>query len=451
MTAEEVGGKTRETFASRFGVLMTMVGVAVGLGNVWRFPYMVGRYGGAAFVLVYVVMVALIGIPALMGEWALGRHARRGTVGAFAAGGLPGGRALGWFLFAVVVAATAYYTNVVGWVLYFAVGEVAVRVGAPWNSAAVLPPDAGFSAGAFVRQAACTLVVIATCAAVLLRGLRSGIERASRFIMPTLFGILLLLIARSLTLPGASLGVHWYLGKVAWGDVTPMVVVAAMGHAIFSMSLGGTFMVTYGSYLGEREDLGRSALWTASGDTLAGLLAGLVIFPAVFAFGLEPASGPGLLFDTLPRVFARMPFGWGFGLLFFAGLFGAAWLSDIAAFEVLVAGLTDNTRLSRRQAVWALAGVVFVVALVPMVNLRIFVRWDLTFGSGMQTFGALCAALTAGWAMSRGALLRQLGADDLGGWRRIVPVWLRFVVPGAIVAVGVWWLLTDVLGIIGQV
>jgi NSS family neurotransmitter:Na+ symporter len=184
---------------------------------------------------------------------------------------------------------------------------------------------------------------------------------------------------------------------------------------------------------------------TATGDTLAGLLAGLAIFPAVFAFGLEPASGPGLLFDTLPRVFERMPAGWLFGLLFFVGLGGAAYLSDVAAFEVLVAGLTDNTRISRRQAVWIMAGVVFVCSLVPMVNLEIFVRWDLTFGSGMQTFGALCAALTAGWAMRRGTLLAQLGGADDGPWLRILPFWLRFVVPAAIVGVGAWWLLTDVL------
>lgn len=443
--------KARETFASRFGVITTMVGVAVGLGNVWRFPYLVGRYGGTAFVIVYVLMALVVCVPALMGEWALGRHARRGTVGAFAAAGVPGGRVLGWFLFAVVIAATAYYTNVVGWVLAYAVGEIASGVGLRWNSAAVLPPNEGFSTGAFGWQVVCTAVVILSAALVLVRGLRAGIERASRVIMPALFVILLLLIARSVTLDGAAEGMRWYVGRVAWSDLTPTVVVAALGQAVFSASLGGTFMVTYGSYLGEREDLGRSAMLTVGGDTLAGLFAGFVIFPAVFAFGLEPGSGPGLLFDTIPRVFAQMPLGWVFGLLFFVGLFGAAWLSDIAAFEVLVAGLTDNTRLTRRAAVWLLAGTVFVVSLVPMINLTVFLRWDLTFGSGMQTFGALAAALTAGWAMRRGALLQQLGGDSVRGWRRVIPFWLRYVVPGAIVAVGVWWLLADVLHLVGAV
>jgi neurotransmitter:Na+ symporter, NSS family len=440
----------RETFGSRFGVLMTMVGVAVGLGNVWRFPYMVGRYGGAAFVMVYVVLALGIGVPALMGEWAVGRYARRGTVGAFAAAGLPGGSALGWLLFAVVIAATAYYTNVVGWVLFYAVGEVATAGGVAWQSSAVLPPQEGFSGTAFALQALCTLAVVGSCGVILARGLRSGIERASRVIMPALFVILLLLIVRSVTLPGAGAGLRWYLGKFAWSDLTPTVMVAAMGHAVFSMSLGGTFMVTYGSYLEGRQDLGRNAIGTALGDTLAGIFAGLVIFPAVFAFGLTPGSGPGLVFDTIPRVFAQMPFGALFGLLFFAGLFGAAYLSDVAAFEVLVAGLTDNTPLSRKQAIWLMSGAVFVVSLVPMINLRVFLHWDLTFGSGMQTFGALCAALTAGWALKRGELVRQLGPEALSGWRRWVPFWLRYVVPGAILAVGVWWVLTDVLGVLGE-
>jgi len=442
---------SRETFASRFGVVMTMVGVAVGLGNVWRFPYMVGRYGGAAFVLVYVLIAVLIGVPALMGEWALGRSARRGTVGAYAAGGLRGGRALGWFLFAVVIAATAYYTNVLGWVLYYTVGEIGRAIGLPWRSASVLPPDAGFSTGAFLLQVACTAVVIVSCALVIARGLRGGIERVSRVILPVLGAVLLILMVRSLTLQGGEAGLRWYLGKFAWADITPTVVVAAMGHAVFSLSLGGTFMVTYGSYLAERDDLGSNANWTVGADTISGLLAGLVIFPAVFAFGLEPSSGPALLFETMPRVFAQMPAGWVFGVLFFGGLLGAGYLSDIGAFEVLVAGLTDNTRLSRRRAVWLIAGVVFVVSLVPMVNLGIFLRWDLTFGSGMQTFGALCAAVTAGWAMRRAVLLRELGADAAGGWRRWVPFWLRYVVPGAILAVGIWWLLADVLHAVGAV
>jgi neurotransmitter:Na+ symporter, NSS family len=441
----------RETFASRFGAIVTMVGVALGLGNIWRFPYMVGRYGGAAFVLFYVLVVLVIGVPGLMAEWALGRHTRRGTVGAFARAGLPAGKVVGWFFFAIVIAATAYYTNVIGWVLYYAVGEVARGLELGLDASAVLPPDTGFSPRSLGLQMACTAAVTLSCAFVLIRGLRSGIERASRIVIPTLCLILLILIGRALTLPNALAGVEWYILKFQMSDLTPRVMMAAIGHAVFSLSLGGTFMVVYGSYLTDKDSLTSNAWWTTFGDTFSGLLAGLAIFPAVFALGLEPNSGPGLIFATLPKVFEAIPLGWLFGLLFFLGLLGAGYLSGLAAFEVLVAGLTDNTRLSRRAVVWLVAGVVFVVSIPPMISNRIFVPWDLTFGSGMQTLGAFVAAITVGWAMDRSEAIKALST----GGERPVPLWLyywiRWVIPGALLLVGAWWLLTDLLHVVGGV
>ena len=410
----------RETFASRFGLLMTMIGVAVGLGNVWRFPYMVGEFGGAPFVAFYVVMVGVVGIPALMAEWSLGRMTRRGPVGAFARAGLPGGHAVGWFFFFVVTAATGYYTNALGWVLYYAAGGLADALGFAWDSPAILPPGEGFLARSFLLQAACTGLVILACAAVLLKGLRAGIERVSKILVPTLLTLLLLVIFRSVTLPGAGMGVQWYILKFDLSALSGGVMLGALGQAIFSLSLGGTFMVVYGSYLNPKDDLRRNAVWTASGDVIAGLLAGFAIFPAVFALGLEPGSGPGLLFETLPKVFSQIPAGGLFALLFFLALFGAAYLSDVAAFEVLVAGLTDNTRLGRTQAVWLMAAIVFVIALPPMINMAIFVPWDLTFGSGMQTLGALLSVITVAWAVHRAEALKQLAAagDDAP------PLWL---------------------------
>ena len=420
-----------------------MIGVAVGLGNVWRFPYMVGQFGGASFVAFYVLAVVTLGVPALMAEWALGRHTRRGPVGAFARVGFPFGRALGWFFFFVVTAATAYYTNALGWVLYYTAGQVAEGLGFSWQ-AAILPPDSGFDGRSLVLQMGCTATIILGCAMVLLKGLRSGIEVASKVIMPVLFVTLLVLIARAVSLPGAWAGVEWYIWKIEPAALTPSVAVAAVGQAVFSLSLGGTFMVVYGSYLGEGEGLAPGALWTAAGDVGAGLLAGLAILPAVIALGLEPASGPGLIFETLPRVFAQIPAGWIFGLLFFATLLGAAYLSDVGAFEVLVAGLVDNTRLDRTRAVWFLAGTVFLFAIPPMINMEIFVPWDLFFGSGMQTLGALLAVIAVAWSIERSRLLEELGvAGRRGAW---LVWWLRFVVPGAILGLGIWWLMSDVLG-----
>jgi NSS family neurotransmitter:Na+ symporter len=428
----------RETFSSRTGVLLTMIGVAVGLGNVWRFPYMVGRNGGAAFVVVYVIVVAVVGIPALMTEWTLGRHTRRGPVGAFAVAGLPLGKAVGWFFFFVVAAATGYYAAVIGWVLYFALGSAAASIGLPLDASAILPPARGFDARSFGLQAVGTATIILASAVVLSKGVRSGIERVSTFVTPLLFGVLLLLIVRAITLPGAWAGVEWYLLKMAPGDIDAGVVLAALGQAIFSLALGGTFMVVYGSYLPPGQDLRSGAIWTAVGDTAAGLLAGLAIFPAVFAFGLEPAAGPGLIFFTLPQVFAAMPWGSLFAVLFFVGLLGVAWLSAIAALEVLVAGLADTLQLSRRTSIWMAAGGVFLLSLPPTINLGLFVPWDLTFGSGMQTLGALLAVVTVGWAMVRAEALRELGS------RRLY-LWVKWAIPAFLLTAGGWWLVAEVL------
>ncbi len=431
-------------------MLLTMVGVAVGLGNVWRFPYMVGRFGGAAFVLVYLVAVVAIGIPALMAEWTLGRHTGRGPVGAFERAGLPWGRYVGWFFFFVVTAATAYYTNVVGWVAYYAVTELGRAIGTSIDPAAILPPSTGFKLSSFLLQVFFSGLVILGCVTVLLKGLRAGIEPVSRVLVPMLLVILGILIVRALTLPGSGDGVRWYILKLELGALTPRVVLAATGQAVFSLSLGGTFMVVYGSYLGKEANLRRNAAWTAIGDTGAGLLAGLAIFPAVFAFGLEPGSGPGLLFSTLPSVFAALPVGWLFGVLFFIGLLGAAYLSDVAAFEVLIAGLTDSTPLSRQQAVWTMAGVVFLFSLPPMINTDIFVPWDLTFGSGMQTLGVLLAVVTVGWAIDRGTALAELSSGSPHQISPLLFLWIRYVIPAAVTLVGLWWLLTSVLGVAAE-
>jgi NSS family neurotransmitter:Na+ symporter len=436
--------KPRETFASRLGTLATIIGVAIGLGNVWRFPYMVGKFGGAAFVLFYILVSVVIGVPALMAEFALGRFTRRGPVGAFALSGLPFGTAIGWFFFAVVTAATGYYTAVIGWVLYYAIGQLALGLHIPLDPSAILPPDTGFNAKSFVLQLVCTGAVILTCAVVVIKGLRAGIERASKIVLPTLMIVILVLMVRSLTLPGAMEGVRWYILKFRFADLTPNVMVAAIGHAIFSLSLGGTFMVVYGSYLDAKESLAEPAIWTVIGDTGSALLCGFAIIPAVFALGLEPTSGPGLIFATLPKAFAAMPFGALFGCLFFVGLFGAGYLSDVGAFEVLVAGLTDNTKLTRTRSVWIVSVAVFILAIPPTINNAIFIPWDLTFGSGMQTLGSLVAVLTVGWCIKRSEALRQLGAHGETPAPAWLYYWIRFGIPAAIGGTGVWWLLSSV-------
>lgn len=436
--------KNRETFASDFGLLMTMIGVAVGLGAVWRFPYMVGKFGGAAFVLFYLMIIFFIAIPALMAEWTLGRYTRRGTLGSFEKAGFPGGKLVGAFLFFIVFWATGYYSNALGWVGFHGLSELVNAFGADLNASAILPPQEGFNLTSLFLQLMMTAIVIFSCGVVLVKGLRKGIEKTSKWIVPILFIILIVLIIRSITLKEASEGIKWYIGGFRFSELRPSVMAAALGMAFFSMSLGGTFMVIYGSYLDKQANISKNAVFTGIAASSAGLLAGFAIFPAVFSFGLEPSSGPGLIFFTLPMTFDMMPAGWIFGLLFFFGLFGAAYLSDVAAFEVLVGGIVDNTKLERKQAVILICIIVFILAIPPMINFKIFVPWDLTFGSGMQALGSLLAVITSVWCIKRADSLKELSE----GRKKPFPVflywWLRIVIPIAILLVGINWLLEAV-------
>jgi len=441
----------RELFSGRSAAILTMVGVSIGLGNVWRFPYMVGRFGGAAFVLFYLLAVALVGVPALVAEWTLGRHTRKGSVGAFEAAGLPGGRWLGRVLFVTVAVAGGYYTNAIGWVVYHGIAEMSAVAGLSVNASSILPPDEGFGGESLALQLLFTGLILAGCAWILSLGIRRGVERASRWLVPILFVALLLLISRSLTLDGAFEGVQWLLFKFEPEQINGAVAFAALGQVAFSLALGGTFMVVYGSYLSSDERLVPNAWTTAGADTAAGLLAGLAIFPAVFALGLEPASGPALIFSTLPEVFARVGGGHLFGVVFFFSLAGVASLSLIAALEVAIEGLIARG-WHRGRASWTVGAGVLVLALPPMFNMGIFVPWDLFFGTGMQTFGALMAAITVGWSLNRRDFLAQVAPGGEPALRyRLLHGWIRWVIPSVILAVGVWWLLGEVFGLVGTV
>jgi NSS family neurotransmitter:Na+ symporter len=369
-------------------------------------------------------------------------------VGAFQAAGAPAGKWIGWFFYLVVTAATAYYVNVIGWVAWHGIAQASpllgVEVGGHW----ILPPERGFDVRALTLQLCATGLVLVACGWILTRGVRAGIENASRVLTPLLFVGLGVLVVRGLTLPGAMEGFRW-LFAFEPSRVTGTVAMAALSQVVFSLALGGTFMVVYGSYLKTGEGLGGNALATVTGDTLAGILAGLAVFPAVFALGLEPASGPGLLFATLPEVFSAIPAGGLVGTIFFTALAGAAFLSAVAALEVLAAGLVDSAGLRRSRAILLISGGVYLAAIPPMLNMRIFLPWDLTFGSGMQTLGALLAALTFGWALDRSRALKELAGSGEAGHSTGITVlyyWIRFVIPGAILGVGAWWVLTDVLG-----
>ncbi len=420
----------RARFTSLFGALMALIGVAVGLGNVWRFPYMAGAFGGGAFLLVYVLILVLFGVPALMAELSLGRMTRRGPMGAFSAIGMSGGRAVGWMLFITVLMALSYYTVVVGWVLRYLWLSLSGDI-------AQIDPGGFFQSvlGGFAGQAIATGTVLSLVAVVLILGITRGVQRVSAIGMPLLFVLLIGLIVRSLTLPGAAEGLRYYLVP-DFSKLNASVVAAALGQVFFSLGLGGTFLVTYASYLGEDVNVRRSAVAVAGGDLLASLLAGLVILPAAIAVGIQVNSGPPLTFVTAPAIFAAIPAGSIFAALFFGLLFVAAFLSGVAGFEVLVAGAVDELGWARTPAVIAACGAALVLSAVPMLSLDYILKSDLFWGSTMQPLGSALALIALAWVVGRSRSLAEVNRGAQGQpLGRLWYYWIKYGVPVGIALV----------------
>lgn len=420
----------RETFGSGWGAVLTTAGVAIGLGNVWRFPYMMGLYGGTTFLLVYLAIVVAFGIPALSCEWALGRATGSGPLGAFRRVGLPGGRFWGALLLVTVTLAASYYGVVVAWVLDFAVALAGGGVG----EGSALFPALLASPG---RQLAFLAVTVTVAAVALASGVRRGIERVSRAVLPIFFVLFAALTVRVLTLPGALEALAGYLTP-RWELLSGEVVLAALGQAFFSLALGGTFMVIYGSYLDRRQRLTGEAVATAATDVAAALLAGLLVVPAVLAVGLDMASGPSLMFEVMPEVFARMPGGGLFGTVFFLAIFLVALLSLMAAYEVIVGALTDHLGWSRRRAVWTVAGGEVVLGVPALFSLD-YLEWsDFLWGSTMQPLGGALAVIAFLWSAGRARALEEIGPAAAP---RPLYLWVKWVVPGGILATLAygWW------------
>ncbi len=343
---------TRGSWGSRVGFILAATGSAVGLGNIWRYPYITGQNGGAAFVLVYVGCVLLIGLPVLIAEISLGRRTNLNPVGAFKA--MSTSKAWPWVGYLGVITGVgilSFYLVVAGWTLGYIVRTAFHTTG----TFGEFVQDPAIEIGYFTAFLLLTTLVV-------LGGVEKGIERWSKFLMPMLFLLLIALIGYSLTLEGAAAGIEFYL-KPDFGKITGSTILAAMGQAFFSLSLGMGTMITYGSYLSKTESIPFSALAVAVTDTLIAFLAGLMIFPALFSVGLEPTQGPALVFNVLPKVFDTMPGGTIVGLLFFLLLAIAALTSTVSLLEVPVAFLVDQKKWSRQKAVWVLTAIVFVAGL----------------------------------------------------------------------------------------
>jgi NSS family neurotransmitter:Na+ symporter len=448
----------RGQFASRLGFVLAAAGSAIGLGNMWRFPVEAANNGGAAFLLVYLGFVLLLGLPVMLAEMSLGRHTGRNPVGAIRAA-CP--RGLWWLVGALGVLTglciLSYYSVVAGWTVGYTVKALGHTFTPEMDPAA----EFGAFAGSWWQQLGLHAVFMLASVAVVLGGIKNGIERWSKILMPTLLVVMLLLILRSVSLPGAARGLGFYLNP-DFSKLDMKVVVAALGQAFFSLSLGMGAMITYGSYLSRKENLVSSAAWVAGMDTAIAFMAGLLILPALAMAGLTPGvdqGGPGLIFTVLPKVFVEMPWSpWGgilFGGFFFLLLLVAALTSSISLLEVVTAYLVDERRWSRRRATWTVGGLAFGLGVPSALSLGA-VGWltamttlpdgsslgfldlmDKVFGKLTLTFGALLICVVVGWVWGIGKAREEIAFGN-ARFRVLGKVWsvlVRYVCPLAVAAV----------------
>jgi NSS family neurotransmitter:Na+ symporter len=412
----------------------------VGLGNIWKFPALTGMNGGAAFVLLYLLCVALVGLPVMWSELTIGRRARANTVTAFSelAPGEP------WYMIGVAGVVSAvlimgFYSVVAGWVYAYifqaATGALAVapeQTGAVFDALATSP----------IRPLVWQWIVLAVTSTIVIAGVSRGIEAVTKRLMPLLFLLLLICDIRAVTLPGASEGLAFLL-RPDISKIAAPTVLTALGLAFFKLSLGIGCMVTYGSYIGRGEDLPRTAAKVVVADTTVSLLAGMAIFPAVFAFGYAPTSGPSLLFITIPAVFRSMPFGGFFTFVFFVLAAVAATGAMISLIEVPVAFLTERLKWSRAKATLAAAGTMAVLGVgaglspsllseFKVLGRTFFDFYDFTTSNVLMPVGGIFIALFVGWRW------RQQAMDENGGETpamRVFTSFLRYVAPVGIAIV----------------
>ncbi|MCK4579210.1 MAG: sodium-dependent transporter [Candidatus Marinimicrobia bacterium] len=358
----------REHWGSRAGFILAAAGSAVGLGNIWKYPHMAGQHGGAAFTMVYLLCILVVGLPILLAELSIGRRTQLNPVGGFSL--LSNNSNWKWVGFLGVASAftiLSFYSVVGGWTIKYTVLALTGSFGKFSATGA-----AGDFFDAFVKNPVepvfWHLVFMGLCVFIIDRGVKAGIERWSKVLMPVLLGILVLLVFRGVTLDGAGAGLR-FLFSPKWGDLDASGVVLALGHSFFTISLGMGTMITYGSYLRRESDLIQSALWIVALDTFIALMAGIAIFTAVFALGQNPAEGPGLIFVVLPSLFPHMPGGQFFAALFFFLLFVAALTSAISILEVVTAYFIDEKGWSRTRATNTFGAIIaFIGVLASLSN-----------------------------------------------------------------------------------
>ncbi|PQJ36233.1 neurotransmitter:Na+ symporter, NSS family protein [Salinibacter sp. 10B] len=420
---------SRAQWGSRFGFLMAMLGAMVGAGNIWRFPYIAGEQGGGAFILAYLALLIILAIPGLIAEVALGRYTGRGVIGAFRkivdSRGLVG---LGVVVLLVNVVLMSYYAPVVGWTLYYAVHSLLLTFS-----------QAGFSPEAFWQSFQNSLflnigmhtTVMAMVAGVLYFGIRRGIERLVVYAVPGLILALLAITIRALTLPGAAEGLIFTF-DIDWGALARGETwVTALGQALFSTGLGWGIALTIGSYLPKYDDIPiGGGLFTVIGNSSVGLLAAFAIFPIVFAYGVDPASGSELTFVSLPQVFPQMAGGALWAILFFIGFFLATFTSAILITEVGVTTLNEETNWSREQTVFGVCGGIWLIGLASVYSSAVFGFLDFVFGNFGLPLATLSIIGAIGWSLTP-EKLRVLEVNRNAGIY-VGPLWnpiIKYVIP----------------------
>ena len=394
-----MANKERVTFGSKIGVILATVGCAVGLGSIWRFPYMVGENGGAAFLLVFIICTILLGLPIMITEFFIGRHSRSNAAGAFKVLA-PGTK---WPLIGYngVLAAfliLGFYSVVSGWTLEYI--WQAMTGSLDGKTTAEFTEDFHAFSSSVFRPIFWTAVFVALTHVIIVFGVEKGIERASKIMMPALFLILILLCVRSVTLPNVSEGLNFFF-KPDFSKITSSVVLSAMGQTFFSLSIGMGCLITYASYFGKETNLQTTAIEVTVLNTLVALLAGVMVFPAVFSFGIEPTVGPELVFITLPNIFEQLPVGSLWSFIFFILLALAALTSTISLHEVSTAYIHEEYHVSRNRAAWIVS--IGVTIIGAICSLSFGVLKDFTIG-GLIIFDAI-DFLTAKIMMPLGGMM----------------------------------------------
>jgi len=432
--------KTHGHWSSRMGFIIAAVGSAVGLGNVWKFPYMVGQSGGAAFVLVYLACIALIGVPIIVAEWLIGRRGQKNPVNSMADLAARNGRSRAWVLVGASGTLAAFlilsfYSVIGGWALaYLADAGSGTFSGMDKAAAGNLFNGLLASPGTLIGW---HTLFMALTIGVVIKGVAGGLERASRLLMPLLALLLLVMVGYGVTTGGFGAAGN-YLFAPDWSKLTGTVVLAALGHAFFTLSLGMGVMIAYGSYINEEVSLLAAARTVAIADTAIALFAGLAIFPIVFANGLDPAAGPGLVFVTLPLAFGQISGGAILGAMFFALLVFAALTSSISLLEPSVELLEERTPLSRTGATLVAGIAIWALGIAALLSFNVWSDVSL-FGNGifdildkitskfMLPLTGLGAIVFVAWQLDRDSVRRELGLGQTGFavWNLIA----RYVAP----------------------